>query len=82
MIKYLKKRLYPKGKPGGKMKNKAKWEKPKLVVLVRRDRPEEAVLAGCKSASISGAFISLSGCDTRWSVLGCQSLLCNNLMPS
>jgi hypothetical protein len=27
---------------------KKKWQKPELLVIVRR-RPEEAVLAGCKS---------------------------------
>lgn len=31
----------------------ATWEKPELIVLVR-SRPEEAVLTGCKSASVSG----------------------------
>lgn len=32
---------------------KPRWQKPELIVLVR-SKPEEAVLAGCKTAIIIG----------------------------
>lgn len=40
---------------------KKKWEKPKLIVLVRA-KPDELVLSGCRSASLSGATTSKSLC--------------------
>ena len=33
--------------------NKDTWQKPELIVLVR-NKPEEAVLAACKGPAISG----------------------------
>ena len=39
------------------MKQKKQWQKPALIVLVRR-KPEEAVLEGCKST----LQYVLSGC--------------------
>ena len=44
------------------MKQKKQWQKPALIVLVRR-KPEEAVLMWCKTISGSGG----GGC---W-ILGC-----------
>jgi hypothetical protein len=38
----------------GRSKMKKTWEKPELVVLVR-SRPEESVLAHCKTGGIEGA---------------------------
>ena len=47
------------------------WEKPELIVLVR-NKPEEAVLSSCKSAAGgdgNGAF--LSGC---YVTVACESV--------
>ena len=38
------------------------WEKPKLIVLVR-NRPEEAVLGACKYFHVSGAQSGFNGCQ-------------------
>jgi hypothetical protein len=38
-----------------------KWEKPKLIVLVR-STPEEAVLNGCKNADASGPTSGTGNC--------------------
>ena len=38
----------------GRSKMKKDWKKPELVVLVR-SRPEESVLAHCKTGGIPGA---------------------------
>ena len=37
------------------MKEKKKWVKPELVVLVRR-KPEEGILTNCRWGGVSGSF--------------------------
>lgn len=39
-----------------------KWQKPKLVVLVR-GKPEERILTGCKTSPPAGGPDSTNGCD-------------------
>ncbi len=49
----------------GRGKMKKSWEKPELVVLVR-SRPEESVLAFCKTGGASGSPVSTHvGCMER-----------------
>lgn len=43
--------------------SKKKWEKPKLIVLVK-GRPEEAILAGCKGGDFTGAAQVVAQCVT------------------
>lgn len=40
------------------------WTTPELVVLVR-NRPEEAVLAGCKNSTRAGPSADFSGCKVK-----------------
>lgn len=49
---------------------KLQWKTPELIVLVR-NKPEEAVLLGCKTTSITGASSSIMGCYTGVCV-GCS----------
>ena len=75
MVCYLPfKLLVLREQKGGHMK-KTKWEKPKLIVLLKGN-PEENVLAACKSPSgITGPQNSYRGC--QWSQkFGCKK--CNN----
>ena len=46
--------------------HKKKWQKPKLIVLVR-GKSEEAVLAGCKSAAPGGPVPSQGSCKVMYS---------------
>lgn len=39
---------------------KKPWQKPELVVLVR-NRPDEAVLAACKTGSAPGGYLNYNG---------------------
>jgi len=48
--------------------NKRAWETPELTVLVR-SRPEEAVLAGCKTSLLKDTNITAAGCRKNG---GCQ----------
>lgn len=66
-----------------------KWEKPMLIVLARRN-PGEAVLVGCKIASLSGSFglvdicdqtVGVGGCDMTPAVF-CTAGACSNLSSS
>jgi hypothetical protein len=48
------------------------WNKPELVVLVR-NRPEEAVLDLCKSTSTAGSWEFLDHCEEQgWG--GCSEI--------
>jgi len=42
---------------------KEEWKTPELIVLVR-NKPEEAVLSGCKTSAIKGANSSIVVCFT------------------
>jgi hypothetical protein len=46
---------------------KKKWKKPELQVIIR-NRPEEAVLTGCKELNFAGASNSNNSCMTQLSV--------------
>ena len=48
-------------------KERKEWRKPELTVLVR-NKPEEAVLAGCKSGGQGGPDISDGTCTNT---VGC-----------
>lgn len=55
---------------------KRNWEKPKLIVLVRR-KPEEAILAGCKNgASGPGEF------DTGCYAISLCAASCDSVLAS
>lgn len=45
-----------------KEESKKKWEKPKLIVLVKTN-PEERVLSACKEIEILGPGDSFGGCS-------------------
>jgi len=60
---------------------KKNWERPKLIIL-ERGRPEELVLAGCKTSGIkTKAKIKLSGCD-QVSKAQCAANPCSAISPS
>jgi len=60
---------------------KKNWERPKLIIL-ERGRPEELVLAGCKTSKLqTKAKIKLSGCDKK-SAATCAVQLCLEIRPS
>jgi hypothetical protein len=65
------------------MKKKEKWEKPKLIVLVR-SRPEEAVLQACKtggSATPWGADNTFFRCTQKVTMYDC-SAGCSDTTPT
>jgi hypothetical protein len=47
-----------------------KWQKPKLIVLVRGE-PGERVLNGCKTASGAGASLHNDGCFVEGAPAAC-----------
>ena len=53
------------------------WKKPELIVLVR-NKPQEAVLTGCKTVGSSGYHGTNNAC--LWEAL-CQSV-CSSVDPS
>ncbi len=52
---------------------KKTWRKPELVVLVR-NRPEEAILVDCKNYSVLGAQEDHSMCAQEGCSLACYEL--------
>jgi hypothetical protein len=52
------------------------WRRPELIVLVR-NRPEEAVLAGCKLTGAGGPPSAVSGCRTTNKNGICQTRDCS-----
>ncbi len=44
-----------------KQGEKRPWVEPELIVIVRGS-PQESVLAGCKDASGSGAYVAAAAC--------------------
>ncbi len=63
--------------------NKKKWEKPKLIVLVR-GKTEEFVLTQCKDSGVVGSSSTdLNGCFAMdWTNGGGQCGACVTLGPS
>jgi len=57
------------------------WEKPKLIVLVR-NKPEEAVLDVCKHAVGSGAFNMNNGCLSQQDAPGSCAFKCDGYISS
>ena len=54
-----------------------KWEKPKLVILVR-GKPAERVLGACKTSGASGdPYTDYTGCDEVVESLGADAPVCD-----
>jgi len=54
------------------IKNKKEWVTPELIILVR-NKPEEAVLTTCKSAGTNGPDSAFSYCGVVTSCIWCTS---------
>jgi len=61
------------------MGNKRDWKKPELVVLTR-NKPEEAVLQACKTSTDNGAEPTNNGCYTSFYGNPCDA--CEDLANS
>ena len=57
-----------------------KWEKPRLIALVR-NRPEEAILSWCKGEAHGGASLDYGYCWSFIAGLGC-GLTCSSTTDS
>ncbi len=58
--------------------SKKPWLEPELIVLVR-NKPEEAILEVCKTSSVTGSSGSEGGCEST--IVGpCE--ICAELTPS
>ena len=57
----------------GKLADKKAWTAPALVVLVR-NRPEEAVLTGCKTETSRGGVNSIDSACTTYEWEACFDL--------
>jgi hypothetical protein len=66
---FIKVRMERRGQMG--LMKKTKWNKAKLIVLVRQE-PAEMVLVGCKRSDRSGASSRNNNCQT-WRVDSCSS---------
>jgi hypothetical protein len=58
--------------------SKKVWVEPELIVLVR-NKPEEAVLEGCKASVGAGTWFANNGC---YEVLSCGSMACMAITQS
>ena len=66
------------GEKGDNLKMKKIWEKPKLIILVR-GRPEESVLAGCKTTGTAGPNNQKLKCNLKSTG---QCVVCSANTPS
>ena len=64
----------------GKLAGKKAWTIPALVVLAR-NRPEEAVLTGCKTETSRGGVDSIDNACTTYEYFACYDL-CQDYVSS
>jgi len=58
--------------------HRKKWIPPQLIVL-GRGTPEENVLRGCKTSTLTGTNATINSCKKKSSVFACAGAQCSTI---